>query len=320
MPTCLITGIAGFIGSALARGALAQGDQVRGIDNLSTGKLENLAEIMPRIDFREGDLADLDALRDACQGVDYVLHEAAIASVPKSVADPRGNNAANVDGTLNLLMAARDAKVRRVVYAASSAAYGDSPELPKREDMPPAPISPYAVAKLGGEYYMTSFFRCYGLETVCLRYFNIFGLRQDPTSPYSGVLAKFITQMLAGEPVTIHGDGAQSRDFVYVENVVEANLLAVKAPAAQAAGRVFNIATGTSVDLNETFQVLKKLTGYKLEARYGPERAGDVKHSAADTTLAETQLGFKARIDFEEGLRRTIDWYREQGMELRAKS
>ena len=256
MATYLITGIAGFIGSALARAALDHGDQVRGIDNFSTGKPDNLAEIPSRINFRQADLLDLSAAHQACRGVDYVLHQAAIPSVPKSVLDPLGSNQANVDATVNLLVAARDAKVKRVVYAASSAAYGDTPTLPKREDMPPNPISPYAVAKLASEYYMTSFYRCYGLETVCLRYFNIFGPRQDPTSPYSGVLAKFITQMLNGEPPTIFGDGTQSRDFTYVDNAVDANLRACQAPAAEVAGKVFNVATGRRVDLNETFRAL----------------------------------------------------------------
>ena len=313
MAIYLITGIAGFIGSALARAVLAQGDQVRGMDNLSTGKKENLSEILPRIDFRQADLLDLAATQDACRGVDYVFHEAAIPSVPKSVLDPLGSNQANVDATVNLLVAARDAKVKRVVYAASSAAYGDTPTLPKREDMSPNPISPYAVGKLAGEYYMTSFFRCYGLETVSLRYFNIFGPRQDPTSPYSGVLAKFISQMLKGEQPTIFGDGAQSRDFTYVDNAVDANLLACQAPAAAVAGKVFNVATGRRVDLNETFRVLKKIIGYAGEVNYAPERAGDVKHSLADLTQAEKHLGYKPKVDFEEGLRRTIEWYRSQG-------
>ena len=231
MAKYLITGIAGFIGSSIARALLAQGDEVRGIDNLSTGKRENLTEILSQIDFREADLLDLDAVHSACRGVDYIFHEAAIPSVPKSVVDPLGSNRANVDATVHLLIAAKDAKVKRVVYAASSSAYGDTPTLPKHEAMIPNPISPYAVAKLASEYYMTSFYRCYGLETVCLRYFNIFGPRQDPTSPYSGVLAKFITQMLAGEQPTIFGDGLQSRDFTYIDNTVSANLLAAKAPA-----------------------------------------------------------------------------------------
>src|SRR5689334_12988169 len=312
MATYLITGIAGFIGSSLARAILAQGDKVRGIDNFSTGKRENIAEIQSKIEFLEADLANLDALHQACRGVDYVFHEAAIPSVPKSVLDPLGSNVANVDGTVHLLIAARDAKVKRVVYAASSSAYGDTPTLPKHEGMTPNPISPYAVAKLASEYYMTSFYRCYGLETVSLRYFNIFGPRQDPSSPYSGVLAKFITQMLKGEQPTIFGDGKQSRDFTYIDNVVSANLLAAKAPAAEAAGGVFNVATGTRVDLNETFEMLKKIIGYKGELKYGPERSGDVKHSLADLSRTEKALGYKPLVSFEEGLRRTVDWYRVQ--------
>jgi UDP-glucose 4-epimerase len=312
MARCLITGVAGFIGSALARAVLAQGDQVRGIDNFATGKRENLGEILTQMDFRQVDLLDLEALREACVEVDYVLHEAAIPSVPKSVLDPLGSNRANVDGTVNLLVAARDAKVKRVVYAASSSAYGDTPTLPKREDMTPNPISPYAVAKLASEHYMISFYRCYGLETVCLRYYNVFGPRQDPTSPYSGVLAKFITLMLKGETPTIFGDGTQSRDFTYIDNTVEANLLAAKAPAAEVAGQVFNVATGRRVDLNEMFQTLKKLTGYSGEVHYGPERGGDIKHSLADITRAEKHMGYKPKVDFEEGLRRTVEWYRAQ--------
>jgi UDP-glucose 4-epimerase len=318
MATYLITGVAGFIGSALARAVLAQGDQVRGIDNLSTGRRENLAEILARIDFQEADVLDLPALYDACRGVDYVLHQAAIPSVPKSVLDPLASNRANLDGTVNLLMAARDAKVKRVVYAASSSAYGDTLTLPKHEDMAPNPISPYAVAKLASEHYMISFYRCYGLQTVCLRYFNIFGPRQDPGSPYSGVLAKFITQMLKGEQPTILGDGKQSRDFTYVDNAVEANLLACRVPAMEVAGRVFNVATGRRFDLNETFQILKKLTGYPGKVNYGPERAGDVKHSLADLSRATRHLGYTPKVDFEEGLRRTIDWYRSQERVARA--
>lgn len=312
MAIYLITGIAGFIGSSLARAALAQGDEVRGVDNFSTGKRSNLEEILGKIDFREVDLLDLKGLRDACRNVDYIFHEAAIPSVPKSVLDPLGSNRANIDGTVHLLIAARDAKVKRVVYAASSSAYGDTPMLPKHEGMLPNPNSPYAVAKLAGEYYMTSFYRCYGLETVSLRYFNIFGPRQDPTSPYSGVLAKFITQMLNGEQPTIFGDGAQSRDFTYIQNAVDANLLAIKASASQAAGQMFNVATGERADLNQAFQLLKKIIGYNGEVKYGPERAGDVKHSLADLSRAEKNLGYHPAVDFEEGLRRTVDWYREQ--------
>jgi len=311
----LVTGVAGFIGSTLAHAVLAQGGGVVGLDNFSTGNHENLAGVLDRIEFHEADLLDLDALHQACRGVDYVLHEAAIPSVPRSVKDPLESNRANVDGTLNLLVAARDAKVKRVVYAASSSAYGDTPTLPKREDMLPYPISPYATAKLASEYYMTSFYRCYGLETVCLRYFNVFGPRQDPASPYSGVLAKFITQMLEGEAPTIFGDGKQSRDFTYVDNVAEANLLACTAPSGEVAGGVFNVATGRRTDLYQTFQILKKLTGYSGEVKYGPEREGDVKHSLADISLAEKHLGYKPKVDFEEGLTRTVAWYRSRELE-----
>ena len=312
MALYLVTGIGGFIGSSLARALLSRGEQVRGVDNFSTGKRENIAEILDGIDFREADILDLDAMHKACLGVDYVLHQAAIPSVPKSVLDPLGSNRANVDGTVNVLVAARDAKVKRVVYAASSSAYGDTPALPKHEAMSPDPISPYAVAKLASEHYMVSFYRCYQLETVSLRYFNIFGPRQDPSSPYSGVLAKFVTVMLRGEQPTIFGDGEQSRDFTYIDNAVAANLLACEAPAAKAAGRVFNIATGRRSTLNETFRLLQGITGYSGAPKYAPEREGDIKHSLADILKAETALGYKPKVDFEEGLRRTVDWYRKQ--------
>ena len=312
MSTYLITGIAGFIGSSLARAILAQGDNVRGIDNFSTGKRGNIVELLDRIDVREADLLDLEAMKSACLGVDYVFHEAAIPSVPRSVLNPLESNQANVDGTLNVLVAARDAKVKRVIYAASSSAYGDTPTLPKHEGMKPDPISPYAVAKLASEQYMISFYRCYGLETVCLRYFNVFGPRQDPSSPYSGVLAKFITQMLRGEQPTAYGDGEQSRDFTYIDNVVAANLLACKAPAEKAAGQVFNVATGRRITLNETFQLLQGLTSYSGSLKYGPERGGDIKHSLADISKAEAALNYEPVIDFEEGLRRTVEWYRSK--------
>ncbi|MGB9073543.1 MAG: SDR family oxidoreductase [Terriglobales bacterium] len=312
MAKYLVTGAAGFIGSSLVRALLDRGEQVRGLDNFATGKRENLTEVLDRMDFREVDILDLEATRHACAGVDFVLHQAAIPSVPKSVLDPVASNRANVDGTVNVLVAARDAKVKRVVYAASSSAYGDTPTLPKREAMNPNPISPYAVAKLAGEYYMVSFYRCYGLETVSLRYFNIFGPRQDPSSPYSGVLAKFSMQMLRGEPPTIFGDGETSRDFTHIDNAVSANLLACSAPAAECAGRMFNCATGRRITLNETFEALKKLTGYTETAKYAPERAGDVKHSLADISLAQKHLGYKPLVNFEEGLRRTVDWYKSQ--------
>jgi UDP-glucose 4-epimerase len=313
MAKYLITGIAGFIGSSLARAVLNQGDEVRGIDNFSTGKKENISEILQDIDFRESDLLDAVALKDACHGVDYVLHQAAIPSVPRSVRDPIESNRANVDGTLNLLVAARDAKVKRVVYAASSSIYGDAATLPKREDMLPNPISPYAVAKLAGEHYMASFYKCYGLETVSLRYFNIFGPRQDPSSPYSGVLAKFITRMLDKEQPTIHGDGEQSRDFTFVDNAVLANLQACNAAAPDAAGRVFNIAAGQRTSLNDVVRLLKKITGYAGNIKYGPDREGDVKHSLADLSRAEKHLKYKPIVSFEDGLRRTVEWYAQQG-------
>ncbi|MGO9515608.1 MAG: SDR family oxidoreductase [Candidatus Korobacteraceae bacterium] len=314
MALYLVTGIAGFIGSSIARELLRRGESVRGIDNFSTGKPENLAEMRSRIDFREVDLLDLAEVANACLGVDYVLHQAAIPSVPRSVANPIETNRANIDGTLNLLVGARDAKVKRVVYASSSSLYGDTPTLPKREDMTPNPISPYAVSKLTGEYYMTSFYRVYGLETVSLRYFNVFGPYQDPTSMYSGVLAIFITKMLGGEQPTIHGDGEQSRDFTFIENVVNGNLLACLAPADAVAGKALNVACNRRVTLNQTFSLLQPLTGYSGEAKHGPDRAGDIKHSLADITLAEKYLGYSPTVTFEEGLQRTVGWYRERAV------
>ncbi len=310
MALYLITGIGGFIGSSLARALVARGEQVRGVDNFSTGNRENIADLLNRIDFRETDILDLDGMHKACAGVDFVLHQAAIPSVPKSVLDPLASNRANLDGTVNVLVAARDAKVKRVVFAASSSVYGETPTLPKRESMTPDPISPYAVAKLASEHYLISFYRCYQLETVALRYFNIFGPRQDPSSPYSGVLAKFITVMLRGEQPAIYGDGEQSRDFTYIDNAVDANLLACTAPAAQAAGQVFNVATGRRVSLNETFKLLQPLTSYSGQPKYEAERGGDIKHSLADISKAEAALGYKPKVDFEEGLRRTVEWYR----------
>lgn len=314
MALYLVTGIAGFIGSALAHALLERGERVRGIDNFSTGKAGNIAGIRSGIEFIEADLNDASAVAEACRGVDYVLHQAAIPSVPRSVVNPLESNRANVDGTLSLLIAARDAKVKRVLYASSSSLYGDTPTLPKHEAMLPGPISPYAVAKLAGEYYMASFYRVYGLETVALRYFNVFGPRQDPTSQYSGVLAKFISCMLRGERPTIYGDGEQSRDFTFVENVVDANLRACTAPAAQVAGRAFNAATGRRVTLNETYAVLQKLTGYSDPPQYGPERVGDIKHSLADISRIEKAIGYRPVVAFEEGLRRTVEWYRTQGV------
>src|SRR5437588_5343233 len=300
MAVYLITGLAGFIGSSIARELLKRGESVRGIDNFSSGKRENVEEFKQKIDFREVDLLDLSAVTAACQGVDYVLHQAAIPSVPKSVAAPLPSHESNIDGTMNLLLAAREAKVKRIVYASSSALYGESPRLPKTEEMLPDPISPYAVQKLCGEYYMRSFYRVYGLETVSLRYFNVFGPYQDPSSQYSGVLAKFCTQMLRGETPTIHGDGEQSRDFTYVSNVVDANLLAPTAPAGDVAGRYFNVAMGERISLNATVALLRKITGYSGEVAHGPERAGDIKHSLADITLAKQPLKYGPKISFEE--------------------
>jgi UDP-glucose 4-epimerase len=310
MSTVLVTGIAGFIGSSIARALLDEGAQVRGVDNLSTGSLENIDEIRSRIDFRKADVLDQEALRDACDGVDYVFHEAAIPSVPKSVDDPIGTNGPNLTGTLYVLEAARKAGVRRVLYAASSAAYGDSPELPKTEDMLPAPLSPYAVQKLAGEQYLASYHSVYGLETVSLRYFNIFGPRQDPSSQYSGVLARFIALMLAGQTPTINGDGLTSRDFTYIDNVVSANLLAAKAPAAKVAGRVFNVATGQRTTLLEAFAEIKRITRFTGGVNHAPEREGDIKHSLADIHQAQQAFGYKVTAGLAYGLEQTIEWAR----------
>ena len=314
MAKYLVTGVAGFIGRSIAAELLARGETVRGIDSFITGKRANL-EGLDAMEFIEGDLADPAACVKACAGVEIVFHEAALASVPRSVADPVGTNVNCVDATLNLLVAARDAGVRRVVYAGSSSAYGESPTLPKTEEMLPNPISPYAVAKLAGEQYMRAFSRVYGLETVVLRYFNVFGPYQDPTSHYSGVLAIFCRKMLAGEQPTIYGDGEQSRDFTYIDNVVHANLMAAAAPAGKVSGQMMNLATGKSITLNETFQVLRELTGYNGKPVYAPERAGDIRDSLADIRLAEELLGYKPIIDFREGLRRTVAWYRAGGAE-----
>jgi nucleoside-diphosphate-sugar epimerase len=320
MANYLVTGIAGFIGSSLAHELVRRGHTVRGVDNLITGNLDNLAEIRDKVDFRRADLLDLDAMHDACRDIDYVLHQAAIPSVPRSVKDPIESNRANVDGTLNILVAARDAKVKRVTYASSSSLYGESPTLPKHEGMLPDPISPYAVSKLTGEYYMRSFYRVYGLETVSIRYFNVFGPRQDPTSMYSGVLAIFITKMLKGEPPMIHGDGEQSRDFTFIDNVVSGNLLACEASSDRVAGKYFNVATGTRVTLNYTYSVLQTLTGFSKPPLYGPAREGDIKHSLADVSLAEKHLGYKTLVSFEDGLSRTVDWYRQAFPEVAAAS
>ena len=309
MAKYLVTGSAGFIGRSIAAALLEQGDDVRGVDNFATGKRENLIGL-EGMEFVEGDLANLDVCREVCAGVEVVFHEAALPSVPRSVIDPIASNVACVDATVNLLWAAKEAGVRRVVYAASSSAYGDTPTLPKHEAMLPNPISPYAVAKLTGEYYMRSFARVYGLETVALRYFNVFGPYQDPTSQYSGVLAVFCRKMLAGEQPTIYGDGETSRDFTFIENTVEGNLLAALAPAEKVTGKVMNVATGVRITLNEVVEVLREITGYSGPVAYAPERAGDIRHSLADIALAEELLGYRPSVDFREGLERTVEWYR----------
>jgi len=311
LPKYLVTGAAGFIGRSIVSALLARGESVRGIDSFITGRPENLIGL-EAMEFMEGDLSDPAVCARACAGVEIVFHEAALASVPRSVADPVATNLHCVNATLNVLVAARAAGVRRLIYAGSSSVYGDSPTLPKHEAMAPNPISPYAVAKLAGEQYMRSFARVYGLETVVLRYFNVFGPHQDPTSHYSGVLAVFCRRMLAGEQPTIYGDGSQSRDFTYIDNVVHANLLAAAAPAEKVSGQMMNTATGSRITLNETFDILKDLTGYKGAPTYAPPRAGDIRDSLADIRLAGELLGYKPQIDFREGLRRTVEWYRKE--------
>jgi nucleoside-diphosphate-sugar epimerase len=308
----LVTGGAGFIGSSLARALVSRGDRVRIIDNLSSGKRENLADIADRVELVVADILDEEALGRVMEGVEVVLHHAAIPSVPKSMAEPLENHAANATGTLRVLERARQAKVRRLVYAASSAAYGDAPGLPKVETMPPAPISPYGGSKLAGEQYMQIYAHAYGVETVCLRYFNVFGARQDPQSEYAAVIPKFITAALAGRTPRIFGDGTQSRDFCHIDNVIEANFKAATANAGAVSGRVFNIGCGQATDLNQAVALIGDILGRKIEPTHEPERAGDIKHSYADISAAKRQLGYTASVSFAEGLRRTIDWYRTQ--------
>ncbi len=312
LPKFLVTGAAGFIGRSIAAALLGRGESVRGVDNFITGKHANLAGLEP-MEFIEGDLRDPEICARACAGVEIVFHEAALASVPRSVADPAGTNECCVNATLSLLVAARAAGVRRVVYAGSSSAYGDTPVLPKHEEMVPNPISPYAVAKLAGEHYMRAFARVYGLETVVLRYFNVFGPYQDPASHYSGVLAIFCRKMLAGEQPTIYGDGEQSRDFTYIDNVVRGNLLAAEAPAEKVSGRMMNLATGSRITLNQTFAMLRELTGYSGEPAFAEARSGDIRDSLADIRVACELLGYEPLVDFREGLRRTVEWYRASG-------
>ena len=305
----LVTGGAGFIGSHIAAALAASGARVRIIDNLSTGYRENIEEIPGDVDFVQGSVADEKTLKRAIEGVELVFHEAAIPSVPRSVENPRQTHVASVESTFSLLLAAKENNVRRIVYAASSSAYGDQPTLPKVETMRPEPLSPYAVAKLVGEQYCQVFTRVYGLETVSLRYFNVFGPRQDPSSQYSGVISRFVSALVGGETPVIYGDGEQSRDFTYIDNVVDANLKA--AESSKAVGHVINIANGERISLNQLLEELQDLTGTRdVIADYQPTRAGDVKHSLADISRARELLGFEPKVDLRRGLSQTIDWWK----------
>jgi nucleoside-diphosphate-sugar epimerase len=306
MPLYLVTGGAGFIGSHLCEELARRGERVRVVDSLITGKRANLAHV-PGVDFIEGDLADLAVARRAADGVDFVLHQAAIPSVPRSVSDPITSNRANIDATLNMLVAARDAGVKRLVYAGSSSAYGDTPTLPKREEMPTNPLSPYALQKLVGEQYLAMFTKLYGLDTVTIRYFNVFGPRQDPGSPYSGVISLFISALVDGRQPIIYGDGGQTRDFTYVANVVDGVLRACHAPGI--GGRMMNVATGGRISLNELLSTLCDLLGVKVTAEYREPRAGDVRDSQADIGLAKKLTGYTPSVDLRVGLEKTLAWY-----------
>ncbi len=305
--TYLVTGAAGFIGSHITEALVAQGDRVKVLDNFATGKRENLAPFLDKIELIEGDLRNPEDVRKAVEGVEIIFHEGALPSVPKSVEDPIGSNESNITGTLNLLVAARDADVRRVVYAASSSAYGDSPALPKEETMTPAPLSPYATQKYVGELYCRNFYDLFGLETVALRYFNVFGPRQDPASQYAAVIPKFITALAAGKPPTIYGDGEQSRDFTYIENVVRANLLAARAEGV--AGEMMNFACGERYTLNQILEMLQKIMKTDIQPVFADPRPGDVKHSLADTRKSRELLGYTPHVSLEEGLKRTVAFF-----------
>ena len=308
MPHYLVTGGAGFIGSHLCEELVRRGERVRVVDSLITGKRQNLAHL-PQVEFMEGDLADIDVARRAVDGIEYVLHQAAIPSVPRSVEDPLTSNRANIDASVNILVAARDAKVKRLVYAGSSSAYGNSEVLPKVETMPTAPLSPYALQKLVAEQYCQMFTTLYGFDTVTIRYFNVFGPRQDPSSPYSGVISLFISALCDGRRPTIYGDGEQTRDFTYVTNVVDGVLRACHAP--EASGEVINVATAGRISLNQLFAIVKREVGSSLEPDYSDPRAGDVRDSQADIGKAQRLLGYTPIVSFEEGLGRTVKWYRE---------
>ncbi|MFH1371161.1 MAG: SDR family oxidoreductase [Planctomycetota bacterium] len=308
MDKFLVTGGAGFIGSNICRKLVSQGCFVRVIDNLLTGKKSNISAILDKIEFLEADMGDPDVAQQAMKGIDVVLHEGALPSVPRSVDDPAATHKHCVDATFTLLLAARDAKVKRFVYAASSSAYGDTPTLPKVETMPVNPLSPYAAAKLMGEYYCSVFSKVFGLETVSLRYFNVFGPQQDPTSQYAAAIPAFVTSILKDKPPTVYGDGEQSRDFTYVDNVVEANLLAARAK--KTAGEVVNIACGEAITVNAIIKMINELVGKSVKSIYAPARKGDVKHSLADITLAKKLIGYKPVIGFKEGLEKAIEWYR----------
>jgi len=304
----LVTGGAGFIGSHIVDELVRRGHRIVVLDNLSSGSEENLAGVRDKIELHTGNIRDLAAVQAACRGADFVIHLAARTSVPRSVEDPLDTNHTNIDGTLNVLVAARDEKVKRLVYAASSSAYGETSTLPKTEAMQPEPISPYGVTKYVGELYAQVFGRVYGLENASLRYFNVFGPRQDPTSQYSGVLSRFMLAATQGQPSVIYGDGQQSRDFTYVENIVDETLRACEASGAS--GKVFNAGTGQRITLNEVVKMLEKVTGKKTQAKYEPARSGDILHSQADISLAKKVLGYEPRVGFEEGLQRTWEWYR----------
>jgi nucleoside-diphosphate-sugar epimerase len=307
MAQYLVTGGAGFIGSHLAEELVRRGHRVRVADSLVTGRRANLAHL-PDVEFMQGDLADEAFAREAVRGVEFVLHQAAIPSVPRSVKDPVTSNRANVDATLSVLVAARDAGVRRLLFAGSSSAYGNTATLPKHEGMPVSPLSPYALQKVVGEQYLAMFTRLYGLETVSIRYFNVFGPRQDPSSPYSGVISLFASALLEGRPPTIYGDGEQTRDFTYVANVVDGVLRACEAPGAS--GEVINVATGGRISLIALFETMRKIVGVDVQPEYAEPRAGDVRDSQADISRARNLLGYEPTVSFEEGLRRTIEWYR----------